>query len=110
MFDHDHCVHAFSSFSPAHESMSSHASTFFANDDPILREKVIFLPGGKVMVVDWGIQSFAKTVVSVAIAGAVAAGAAVGAILWADARMKSKRQVRVAQPSHESDDSEVEDN
>lgn len=76
-------------------SQSYHSASHFNKDNPISNEHVIFLPGGKVMVVDWGIQSFAKTVVSVAIAGVVAVGAAVAAIIWADNRIEKKRSVQV---------------
>ena len=91
---------------------SDHLETTFNLDNPIANEHVIFLPGGKVMVVDWGIQSFAKTVVSVAIAGAVAAAAAVGAVLWADARVKRRRAVviqRNAPPESAAGSDEDED-
>ena len=84
--DHHVCVH---------DSVVSHDSTSFGSDNPVANEHVIFLPGGKVMVVDYGIQSFAKTVVSLAIAGVVAAGAAVGVILWADSRVKRRNAVTV---------------
>lgn len=88
-------------FFPDHTSV--HSETSFA--DPIANEHVIFLPGGKVMVVDWGIQSFAKNVVSIAIAGVVAAGAAAAALLWADERMKQKRRAVTVQRSGPAVDS-----
>lgn len=78
-----------------HEIPASHSSTSFSSDNPISNEHVIFLPGGKVMVVDYGIQSFAKTVVSIAIAGLVSAGAAIGVVLWADSRVKRRNAVVV---------------
>ena len=45
------------------------------------------------MVVDLGIQSFVKDVVSIAIAGAVVVGVGVYGLIWADQRLKSKRRV-----------------
>ena len=102
MFDFglDHCQTEFLA--------SDHSTTSFGSDNPIENEHVIFLPGGKVMVVDWGLQSFAKTAVSITIAGVVAAGAAVAAVLWADARAKRRRAVIVQrnapQPEIMSDD------
>jgi hypothetical protein len=79
----------------SHNIVDHHSTTSFESENPIANEHVIFLPSGKVMVVDYGIQSFAKNVVSVAIAGIVAAGAAVGVVLWADARVKQRNAVTV---------------
>lgn len=88
---------------------TDHSVSAFNKDNPISNEHVIFLPGGKVMVVDWGIQSFAKTVVSVAIAGVVAVGAAVAAIIWADNRIEKKRSVQIRRSGPGGQNEEEED-
>ena len=87
-----------------------HDSTSFSSDDPIAGEKVIFLPGGKVMVVDWGIESFVKNFVAIAISGAVILGAAAYGLIWADKKLKQRRQpVRVGPPpAQEVSDDESE--
>lgn len=72
-----------------------HQETHFLSD-PTANESVLFLPGGKVMLVDLGIQSFVKNVVSITIAGAVLAGVGVYGIIWADQRLNANRKVRVA--------------
>lgn len=56
--------------------------------EPVSNEHVIFFPGGKAMVFDWGVESFAKNVLSVVIAGGVLVGAGVGALIWAENRLK----------------------
>lgn len=80
-----------------------HPSTCFS--DPTETERVIFLPGGKAMVVDWNIESFVKGVVSVTIAGAVVIGAGVYGLMWADQRIKNKQKRGVAprRPQAKSD-------
>ena len=86
----------------------SHSETSF-QVDPTANEHVIFLPGGKVMVVDWGIQSFAKNVVSFTIAGVVAAGAGIAALMWADNRMKKNANSVNVQKSAPVAESEHDD-
>ena len=64
------------------------------------------------MVFDWGLESFAKNVVSVAIAGAVIAGAGIGALLWAENRLKKKPPAmvqRVLVPKEQQKEEEEEE-
>jgi len=92
MFDliasHDHAV---TCFAPEMHHDPPLPTAF--TSDPTATEKVIFLPGGKTMVVDWGIQSFVKNVVSVAIAGVVVLGATAYGIVWVDKKLKQRKQV-----------------
>ena len=83
--------------------------TSFSSDNPIAGEKVIFLPGGKVMVVDWGIESFVKNFVAIAISGVVILGAAAYGLVWADKKLKQRRPpVRVGPAAEEVSDDESE--
>lgn len=88
-------VHHQSTFFP--EVPTHHTDTSFLSD-PTTNENVIFLPGGKVMIVDLGIQSFVKNLVAVVIAGGVLVGVGVYGILWADQRLKKNRKVVLNQP------------
>lgn len=78
--------------------------------EPVSNEHVIFFPGGKAMVFDWGVESFAKNVLSVVIAGGVLVGAGVGALIWADKRLKKQAPSAVTvQRAHvPKDDAEEE--
>ena len=80
-------------------------SSSFASSDPTATEKIIILPGGKAMVVDWGIESFVKNFVTIAISGAVILGAAAYGLIWADKKLKQRKRpaVRVGPPNQESD-------
>jgi len=91
---------------PSHHHDDPSVTSF--SSDPTATEKVIILPGGRAMVVDWGIESFVKNFVAIAISGAVILGATAYGLIWADKKLKQRRQpVRVgppAPPQQESDD------
>ena len=99
MFEHMQSVHA------EHVPHPVEATSF--RENPIRNEHVIFFPGGQAMVFDWGLESFAKNLVSVVIAGGVLIAAGVGALLWAETRIKrAKTPVmvqRVLEPKEETD-------
>lgn len=77
-----------------HAPIPHHDTTSFG--DPTATERVIFLPGGKAMIVDWNMEAFVKGVVSFTIAGAVLVGAGAYGLMWADQRLKNKQKPGVA--------------
>ena len=104
MIDSAHFVHAV----PPHHHDDPSVTSF--SSDPTANERVIILPGGRAMVVDWGIESFVKNFVAIAISGAVIIGAAAYGLIWADKKLKQRKQpVRVGPPPQaqsEDEDSE----
>ena len=104
--DSFHFVHA----APDHHH-DGPSVTSFSSNDPTANERVIILPGGRAMVVDWGIESFVKNFVAIAISGAVIIGAAAYGLIWADKKLKQRKQppVRVGPPAQQQAPSDNDD-
>jgi hypothetical protein len=97
IFPNIHSGHEVLSFSTSEDTHSTTSFALSSDSDPTASERVIFLPGGKTMVVDLGIQSFVKNIVSVTIAGVVVLGATAYGLVWAEKKLKRRpQQVRVA--------------